>query len=82
VRVKNESAREGDEVVQLYLSGGGGVDDPIRQLRGFRRLHLRAGETRDVEFTIGVEDLPKGKVRISVGGGQPVGGVARVEGVL
>jgi beta-glucosidase len=82
VRVKNESTREGDEVVQLYLSGGGAADDPIRQLRGFRRLHLRAGETRDVEFAIGVEDLPKGKVRMSVGGGQPVGGIAHVEGML
>jgi len=67
VRVKNDSTRDGDEVVQLYLDG---TDDLIRQLRGFQRVHLRAGETRDVEFTIGAEDLPKGTVRMSVGGGQ------------
>jgi len=82
VRVKNDSAREGDEVVQLYLGGEGAADDPIRQLRGFQRLHLRAGETRDVEFTIAPDEVPKGKVRMSVGGGQPVGRIPHVEGVL
>jgi beta-glucosidase len=80
VRVKNESTRDGDEVVQLYLDGAGGTDDPIRQLRGFQRVHLRAGETRDVEFAI--EDVPKNKVRMSVGGGQPVGRTPHVEGML
>ncbi len=82
VRVKNDSMREGDEVVQLYFNGAGAADDPIRQLRGFQRIHLRAGESRDVEFTIAAEDLPKNKVRMSVGGGQPVGRISHVEGVL
>lgn len=82
VRVKNDSSREGDEVVQLYINGGGGADDPLRQLRGFQRVHLRAGETRDVEFTLVPDDVPKEKVRISVGGGQPAGPVAHVEGTL
>jgi len=82
VRVKNNSARDGDEVVQLYADGGGAADDAIRRLRGFQRVHLRAGETREVEFTLGAEDVPKDKVKISVGGGQPVGRVARAEGVL
>jgi beta-glucosidase len=75
VRVKNASAREGDEVVQLYVSGG----DSIRDLRGFERVHLRPGESREVRFTL---PAPKEKVKISVGGGQPVGKVARVEGTL
>jgi len=82
VRVKNESTREGDEVVQLYLDGAGGADDPIRQLRGFQRVHLSGGETRDIEFAIGAEDLPKSKVRMSVGGGQPVGRMPHVDGLL
>ncbi len=82
VRVKNDSTREGDEVVQLYVSGGGGADDPVRNLRGFQRVHLRAGETRDVEFYMSSQDVPKDKLKISVGGGQPVGTVARVEGTL
>jgi beta-glucosidase len=75
-KVKNDSAREGDEVVQLYISPGAG--DAIRQLRGFERVHLQPGETREVKFT--VEDMPKGKVTVSVGGGQPVGKISRVEG--
>ena len=80
VRVKNDSAREGDEVVQLYLSPGAG--GAIRQLRGFERVRLQPGETRDVHFTIASGDLPKGKTTVSVGGGQPVGKIARVEGTL
>ena len=82
VRVKNDSARDGDEVVQLYVSGAGGAGDPIRNLRGFERIHLRAGETREVEFALGSADVPKDKVKISAGGGQPVGQIARVEGTL
>ncbi|HEY7333875.1 MAG TPA: glycoside hydrolase family 3 N-terminal domain-containing protein [Bryobacteraceae bacterium] len=70
-RVKNSSSREGDEVAQLYVDG---------QLRGFKRIHLRPGETRTVEFT--VADLPKEKARIAVGGGQPVAPIPHVEGVL
>jgi beta-glucosidase len=71
VRVKNDSTREGDEIAQLYVAGGGAPDDPIRTLRGFQRVLLRAGETRDVEFTLAAADVPKAKVRITVGGGQP-----------
>jgi beta-glucosidase len=81
-RVKNNSARDGDEVVQLYAEGGGAADDAIRRLCGFQRVHLRAGEAREVEFTLAAGDVPKDKLKISVGGGQPVGRVARVEGVL
>ena len=81
-RVKNVSAVEGDEVVQLYVGGGGAAGDPIRQLRGFARIRLRPGETRDVEFTVGAGDLAGNKVRISVGSGQPAGPVPRVETVL
>jgi beta-glucosidase len=81
-RVKNVSTREGDEVAQLYLSGAGGADDAIRELRGFERVRLRPGETRTVEFTIAPEDLPKYKARLGVGGGQPAGQIARVEGAL
>ncbi len=81
-RVKNVSAREGDEVAQLYVAGGGAAGDPIRQLRGFQRIRLKPGETRTVEFSIGAGDAPKNKVKISVGSGQPVGQVPRVEGEL
>jgi beta-glucosidase len=82
VTVKNDSAREGDEVVQLYVDGAGGADDPIRSLRGFERVHLRAGESREVAFKLDPEDVPKAPARIGVGGGQPVAPVAYVQGTL
>ena len=80
--VKNTSSREGDEVVQLYIGGGADPDAPIRDLRGFQRIHLKAGESREVQFMLAIEDVPKAKVEISVGGGQPVGSTPHVKGSL
>jgi beta-glucosidase len=80
--VKNTSSKEGDEVVQLYISGGTGEDAAIRSLRGFQRIHLRAGESRQVTFTVAAGDLPKSTVEVSVGGGQPVGSTPHVKGSL
>ena len=77
--VKNTSAVDGDEVVQVYLDGGPGEDAPIRNLRGFQRIHLRAGESRQVTFTVASGDLPKEKVAISVGGGQPLAGIPHLK---
>lgn len=76
--VKNDSAHDGDEVVQLYLSGG----DFIHELRGLQRVHLRAGETRTIEFTVPAADLPTGSLKVSVGGGQPIASVPHVETTL
>jgi beta-glucosidase len=80
--VKNASPREGDEVAELYLSFPKSRAAPIRALRGFTRMHLGAGETRHVHFTLDARDLSEvnekgdrivaeGAYRISVGGGQP-----------
>jgi beta-glucosidase len=80
--VKNTSSREGDEVVQLYVAGGAGEEAPVRNLRGFQRIHLKAGESRQVKFTVASEDLPKETVEISVGGGQPLGSTPHVKGAL
>jgi beta-glucosidase len=80
--VKNTSAREGDEVVQLYIGGGSEEEAPIRSLRGFQRIHLRAGESRHVKFTLDSEDLPKSAVDVSVGGGQPAVNTPHVRGRL
>ena len=82
VRVKNHSTREGDEVSQIYFTGAGRPDDPIRQLRGFRRVHLKPGETRRLLFSIPAADLPKNTVKITVGGGQPTGSTPHLDGVL
>jgi beta-glucosidase len=80
--VKNTSSRDGDEVVQLYIGGESGKDAPVRSLHGFQRIHLRAGESREVRFTLGSEDLPKSKVDVSVGGGQPLARTPHVKGTL
>jgi beta-glucosidase len=82
VRVTNTSGREGDEVVQLYREGPGLASGALRQLRGFERVHLRAGESRDVRFAVGAADLSKGKTAIAVGGGQPTAGNSFVRGSI
>jgi beta-glucosidase len=80
VTVKNTSAREGDEVVQLYIWDSAGEE--VRTLRGFQRIHLRAGESRVLSFNPGTDVLPKSRLNISVGGGQPLGSIPHVEGTL
>jgi beta-glucosidase len=80
--VRNTSPRDGDEVVQLYVDGGPGDDSPIRSLRGFRRIHLHAGKSRDVTFTLGSDEVPESAVEVSGGGGQPLAGVPHVKGTL
>jgi beta-glucosidase len=56
--VTNTGTRAGDEVVQLYLRDVlASVARPVMELRGFTRLHLAPGESREVTFTIGPRDL-------------------------
>ncbi|MCL6543924.1 MAG: glycoside hydrolase family 3 C-terminal domain-containing protein [Bryobacteraceae bacterium] len=58
VNVRNAGAREGQEVVQLYLSDlVSSVTRPVKQLRGFEKITLKPGETRSVRFRLGPEDL-------------------------
>ncbi len=82
-RVTNTGKRSGEEVVELYLSHTGIQDKaPLRALKGFKRIHLKPGESKIVSFTLSSEQLslinkdgklyqPSGKLMISVGGGQP-----------
>jgi beta-glucosidase len=54
VRVTNTGARDGDEVVQLYLhQRHGTASRPVRELKGFQRIGLAAGESRTLTFSIG-----------------------------
>lgn len=56
--VKNVGARAGDEVVQLYLHDViGSVTRPVKELKGFRRLTLAAGQAASVTFTLSVAQL-------------------------
>ena len=58
VNVENTGTRAGDEVVQVYVTDvAASVSRPVKQLRGFERVTLRAGERRRIEFTLGGEDL-------------------------
>jgi beta-glucosidase len=93
VEVTNAGNRDGDEVVQLYVTRyGDGA--PIRSLRGFQRVTLKAGETKPVRFVLdpatfgvvddkGVRRVSPGKAQLWIGGGQPVShaGLAKPAGV-
>ena len=58
VDVTNTGARVGDEVVQLYLrDDAASVARPVRELKGFQRVTLRAGETRTIDFVLQPVDL-------------------------
>jgi beta-glucosidase len=58
VQVENTGTRSGDEVVQLYVhQRAGSAARPVRELKGFRRVTLAAGEKRQVEFTLGRAEL-------------------------
>ncbi len=53
VAIRNAGAREGDEVVQLYVRDVAPLAPlPLKALRGFRRVHLKAGETQRVAFQL------------------------------
>ena len=49
---RSELYRAGDEVVQLYARAPQGDGRPLKELRGFQRVHLQPGEARDVVFTL------------------------------
>ena len=54
VTVKNTGSRAGAEVIQLYVSDHNKtVDMPVKELRGFQKVTLQPGESRDVSITIG-----------------------------
>lgn len=58
VDVSNSGPREGDEVAQLYIHQRvASITRPVKELRGFRRIHLRAGEKQTVEFSLAPDAL-------------------------
>ncbi len=58
VTVKNTGSREGTETVQLYIRDlVGSVSRPVKELKGFERITLAPGESRDVTFTVTPEML-------------------------
>jgi beta-glucosidase len=81
--VTNTGEREGDEVVQLYLSDlEASVDVPRSRLVGFARIALTAGQSRTVSFGLSTDDmkliddqgravLEPGRFRLTIGGASP-----------
>lgn len=82
--VTNTGKRDGDEVVQLYVSHphDGYTRVPLCSLKVFKRIHLKKGESRTVTFTLTPEELAlvdengnlvqsQGAVELYIGGGQP-----------
>ena len=58
VNVKNTGTRDGAEVVQLYIHDAeSSVDRPYKELKGFQKVALKAGESRDVNIDIDVTAL-------------------------
>jgi beta-glucosidase len=58
VDVTNTSSILGDEVVQLYIRQEvSSVTRPVKELRGFRRVSIKPGETKKIEFTLGPDEL-------------------------
>lgn len=80
--VKNTGKAAGDEVVELYLKQPGGYETPIRELAGFRRVHLEPGQSAHVALTVDPRSLGQvdekgnrwilpGSYTVFLGGSQP-----------
>jgi beta-glucosidase len=93
VDIKNTGKRNGDEVAELYISFPKLPGTPLRALRGFTRVHLKAGEQKHIKLTLSPRDLSyvndagdrfvsTGDYVITVGGGQPGTGAPHAESHL
>lgn len=84
VTVKNKGKLAGEEVVQLYISHPGQkVLVSLASLKGFQRVHLKAGESKKLVFLLSDRDLAcvdenghltmlPGDISIFIGGSSPV----------
>ena len=58
IPVTNSGSRDGKEVVQLYIRDVvGSITRPVKELKGFQKISLKAGETKTVTFSINPNDL-------------------------
>lgn len=58
VTVTNTGRRDGREVVQLYIRDiAGSITRPVKELKGFQKIDLKAGESKTVSFSITPDDL-------------------------
>lgn len=58
IDVTNTGNRAGDEIIQLYIRDLiASVSRPVKELKGFKRISLEPGQTKNVKFEISAEDL-------------------------
>ncbi len=58
IKVKNTGRRDGETVVQLYVQDvTGSMIRPVKELKGFQKLMLKAGEEKVLRFTLSEDDL-------------------------
>lgn len=58
VNVRNSGARQGEEIVQLYVRDVvGSVTRPVKELKGFQKINLAPGESKIVTFNLSTQDL-------------------------
>lgn len=58
VKLTNSGEYDGEEVVQLYTRDlVGSVTRPVKELKGFKKVFLKAGESKVIDFTLSVNDL-------------------------
>lgn len=57
VNIKNTGKRDGEEVIQIYLHKEDDTDGPIKALRAFKRVSLKAGESKDVTIPFTKENF-------------------------
>ncbi|UUT24724.1 beta-glucosidase BglX [Pseudomonas sp. T8] len=58
VTLKNTGKRDGETVVQLYIQDvAGSIIRPIKELKGFQKVQLKAGEQKVIRFSISEDDL-------------------------
>ncbi|QCK14469.1 beta-glucosidase BglX [Mangrovivirga cuniculi] len=56
--VKNTSDVDGEEIVQLYTRDiTGSITRPVKQLKGFKKVAIKAGESKEIQFELTTEDL-------------------------
>lgn len=58
VKITNTGAYDGEEIVQLYIRDiVGSITRPVKELKGFKKIMLKKGESQTVEFEISTDDL-------------------------
>ena len=58
VKVANTGNLDGEEIVQLYVQDKvGSITRPVKELKGFQKVLLKKGETKNLSFTLTTDDL-------------------------